>query len=355
MMCADARGTSQCSSAAPSLVQRDAETPSIACAATITMGYDAHGTLTSVNRSDSDRVDMTFDGPLWLGTTWKGAVVGNVVADYDKNFWLSSCWLLPRPAQDRSSRAAMSATTVALAGTLRGGACVRDQIRILHQAVAHRTIRGHAGRYRRAHAIGSAAAICAAKRGFHIGLRADRDQIARAAAAAARAVAEDALVGGAARAERARPNIEAHAAPCDALGVVVGSIHQLRRHRGAPGGHARQPRQLLPVSAVELAIYEDEARQRDRFAAGAAGLRFEEAGVRRSTRGPINATASSGATGGSSRTRAARGDAPSGASAGCANRSGCANHDRAATRPARSGVHRGVPTAAETEPSETRE
>ena len=58
--------------------------------AKISMGYDAHSTLTSVNRSDSARVDMTFDGPLWLSTAWSGAITGKVVADYDKNFWLSS-------------------------------------------------------------------------------------------------------------------------------------------------------------------------------------------------------------------------------------------------------------------------
>ncbi|MEO7038064.1 MAG: RHS repeat-associated core domain-containing protein [Polyangiaceae bacterium] len=58
--------------------------------AKISMGYDAHGTLTSVNRSDSARVDMTFDGPLWLSSAWSGAITGKVVADYDKNFWLAS-------------------------------------------------------------------------------------------------------------------------------------------------------------------------------------------------------------------------------------------------------------------------
>ncbi|HKO53851.1 MAG TPA: hypothetical protein VJV79_39360 [Polyangiaceae bacterium] len=58
--------------------------------ANISFGYDSNGTLTSVNRSDSARVDMTSDGSLWTGTTWSGSVTGKVTADYDKNFWLAS-------------------------------------------------------------------------------------------------------------------------------------------------------------------------------------------------------------------------------------------------------------------------
>ena len=58
--------------------------------ATLTFGYDAGGALTTVNRSDSVKVVMTHDGPLWTGTTWSGAIKGQVTADYDANFWLSS-------------------------------------------------------------------------------------------------------------------------------------------------------------------------------------------------------------------------------------------------------------------------
>ncbi|HKO48583.1 MAG TPA: RHS repeat-associated core domain-containing protein [Polyangiaceae bacterium] len=56
----------------------------------ISFGYDPNGTLTSINRSDSARVDMTYDGSLWTGTSWSGAITGKVTADYDKNFWLAS-------------------------------------------------------------------------------------------------------------------------------------------------------------------------------------------------------------------------------------------------------------------------
>ncbi len=52
----------------------------------ITYGYDAFGTLTSINRSDSVRVTSTFDGPLLTGTAWTGAVEGSVTATYDENF-----------------------------------------------------------------------------------------------------------------------------------------------------------------------------------------------------------------------------------------------------------------------------
>ncbi len=58
--------------------------------ATLTFGYDPSGALTSINRSDGVKVTQTFDGPLWTGTTWSGAIKGSVAADYDANFWLSS-------------------------------------------------------------------------------------------------------------------------------------------------------------------------------------------------------------------------------------------------------------------------
>jgi YD repeat-containing protein len=58
--------------------------------ATLTFGHDGSGTLTSVNRSDSVKVEMTHDGSLWTGSTWSGAVSGSVKADYDANFWLKT-------------------------------------------------------------------------------------------------------------------------------------------------------------------------------------------------------------------------------------------------------------------------
>src|SRR5206468_2264593 len=40
---------------------------------TQTYGYDAtSGVLTSIKRTDGVNVSMTFDGPLWTGTTWSG-------------------------------------------------------------------------------------------------------------------------------------------------------------------------------------------------------------------------------------------------------------------------------------------
>jgi RHS repeat-associated protein len=56
----------------------------------VTYGYDAGGALTTINRSDSVKVETTHDGPLWTGTTWSGAVTGNVKATYDDNFWLKT-------------------------------------------------------------------------------------------------------------------------------------------------------------------------------------------------------------------------------------------------------------------------
>lgn len=58
--------------------------------AKISYGYDSGGALASVNRSDSVRVDVRHDGPLWTSTKWSGAIKGSVKADYDENFWLSS-------------------------------------------------------------------------------------------------------------------------------------------------------------------------------------------------------------------------------------------------------------------------
>jgi RHS repeat-associated protein len=58
--------------------------------ATISYGYDAGGRIASVNRSDSVKVVMTHDGPLWTGTTWSGAVDGSVKATYDENRFLAS-------------------------------------------------------------------------------------------------------------------------------------------------------------------------------------------------------------------------------------------------------------------------
>ena len=58
--------------------------------ANISFGYDSTGTLTSVNRTDTVRVDITHDGSLWTGTSWSGAITGKVTADYDANLWLAS-------------------------------------------------------------------------------------------------------------------------------------------------------------------------------------------------------------------------------------------------------------------------
>lgn len=58
--------------------------------ATLTFGYDASGKLASINRSDGVKVTQSFDGPLWTGTNWSGAIKGSVSANYDANFWLSS-------------------------------------------------------------------------------------------------------------------------------------------------------------------------------------------------------------------------------------------------------------------------
>lgn len=58
--------------------------------ATLSFGYDASGKLTSINRSDGVKVTQGFDGPLWTGSSWSGAIKGSVSADYDENFWLSS-------------------------------------------------------------------------------------------------------------------------------------------------------------------------------------------------------------------------------------------------------------------------
>jgi RHS repeat-associated protein len=55
----------------------------------LTYAYDGAGVVTSVNRSDSVKVTMTHDGPLWTGSTWTGAIEGIVSAKYDKNFFLS--------------------------------------------------------------------------------------------------------------------------------------------------------------------------------------------------------------------------------------------------------------------------
>ncbi len=58
--------------------------------ATISYGYDSGGMLTSVNRSDSVKVTLSHDGPLWTGSTWSGAIDGSVTAKYDENFFLAS-------------------------------------------------------------------------------------------------------------------------------------------------------------------------------------------------------------------------------------------------------------------------
>jgi RHS repeat-associated protein len=55
----------------------------------LTFGY-AKGLLTSINRSDGVKVNVTYDGSLPTGSTWSGAISGTVSATYDKNLWLSS-------------------------------------------------------------------------------------------------------------------------------------------------------------------------------------------------------------------------------------------------------------------------
>ncbi|MGC4068861.1 MAG: RHS repeat-associated core domain-containing protein [Polyangiaceae bacterium] len=57
--------------------------------ASLSFGY-TKGQLTSVNRSDGVKVDMTYDGALPTGTTWSGAITGSVKADYDTNLWLKA-------------------------------------------------------------------------------------------------------------------------------------------------------------------------------------------------------------------------------------------------------------------------
>ncbi|MGC4068868.1 MAG: RHS repeat-associated core domain-containing protein [Polyangiaceae bacterium] len=57
--------------------------------ANLSFGY-TKGQLTSVNRSDGVKVDLTYDGMVPTGTTWSGAITGAVKADYDTNLWLKS-------------------------------------------------------------------------------------------------------------------------------------------------------------------------------------------------------------------------------------------------------------------------
>jgi RHS repeat-associated protein len=57
--------------------------------ARLAFDYDASGVLTSVNRSDSVRLDTSHDGPLWTGSTWTGAIEGSVTARYDENLFLA--------------------------------------------------------------------------------------------------------------------------------------------------------------------------------------------------------------------------------------------------------------------------
>src|SRR5690606_3502536 len=47
------------------------------------------GELESITTPEGNQLEYSFDGPLWLGTTWTGAVSGSVSADYDENLWLS--------------------------------------------------------------------------------------------------------------------------------------------------------------------------------------------------------------------------------------------------------------------------
>jgi RHS repeat-associated protein len=58
--------------------------------AEIQYSYEPSGKLTAVNRTDSVRVAMTHDGPLWTGSTWTGAIEGKVSANYDDSFQLSA-------------------------------------------------------------------------------------------------------------------------------------------------------------------------------------------------------------------------------------------------------------------------
>jgi RHS repeat-associated protein len=57
--------------------------------ATISYGY-SNGHLTHINRSDGVTLDQTFDGSLWTGSSWSGAITGKVKATYDKNLFLAS-------------------------------------------------------------------------------------------------------------------------------------------------------------------------------------------------------------------------------------------------------------------------
>lgn len=52
--------------------------------------YYTGGHMTRINRSDSVTIDQTFDGFLWTGSTWSGAIDGKVAATYDDNFQLSA-------------------------------------------------------------------------------------------------------------------------------------------------------------------------------------------------------------------------------------------------------------------------
>ena len=56
----------------------------------LSYSYDAANRVKAVNRSDSVKVARNFDGPLWTGDAWTGAITGEVSADYDDNFWLTS-------------------------------------------------------------------------------------------------------------------------------------------------------------------------------------------------------------------------------------------------------------------------
>jgi RHS repeat-associated protein len=57
--------------------------------AKLTYGY-SKGQLSSVNRSDGVKVELSYDGALPTATTWSGTVTGSVKAAYDANLWLSS-------------------------------------------------------------------------------------------------------------------------------------------------------------------------------------------------------------------------------------------------------------------------
>jgi RHS repeat-associated protein len=57
--------------------------------AKLSYGYDATGTIASINRSDSVKLTLAHDGPLWTGSAWTGAIEGSVTARYDANLFLS--------------------------------------------------------------------------------------------------------------------------------------------------------------------------------------------------------------------------------------------------------------------------